>query len=216
MEMNTSKTIIGLVFLSIFLLGCSASSSNITHTKLINSLPDILIVDEFKLNIPVEEDLRFPPNVIKVAANFPPDTNLYSLDFSNTRNEYAYIVAQMPHSRADDTNLSAHFHWQTQNNNAGDVVWALDYSCASINEAFPSFVKGTVVDSSINDSTKHLMSNEIVIPATNLGISAICKIKIYRDTEDVRDTYIGDAMLLEFDIHYYLDKLGENRGDTNE
>ena len=165
----------------------------------------------FPLFEPVEEDLRYPANTIQIPGEFAPLRTPYSLDFRHNRNEYAYLVAQMPHGRAQDTDLYPHFHWQTSNNNLGSVVWAVDYTCASISQDFPAFQTIKVVANSTGNSNTHLMSPEMTIPATELGISAMCKIRIFRDTEDIRDTYIGEAKLLEFDIHYYAENLGSNR-----
>ena len=49
--MNINKTIIGIVIFSLFLLGCSASSSNITHTKLIDTQSNKVIELEKKINL---------------------------------------------------------------------------------------------------------------------------------------------------------------------
>jgi len=173
---------------------------------------DVTIADDFLLENTVEEDIRFPASVIKVAgaSNIPGwDSTNFGYDFSSSTMEQAFFTAQMPHARKAGTNIKPHFHWQTSNNNAGNVVWCIEYSWANIDGSFPSTTTQCVTDSSQRDSTKHLMTSEIIISGTGKTYSSQLKGRIYRDATNAADTYGSDALLLEFDIHYYLDKLGD-------
>ncbi len=211
----TKKIFLLLLLSVVFISGCYQEGAvppihqTFYDVDLGNITVKNLKTDSFELMIPVEVDLRFPVTLIKQGQTNPPEQTDFTLDFSHSRVENAYVVAQMSHIRAENTNITAHFHWQTANNNAGDVVWGIKYSCASIDSSFPDFQTKTVVSSSVENSTIHIMSDEILIEAEDLGVSGICKIELFRDTNDIRDTYVGDAKLIGFDIHYLVNKLGE-------
>jgi len=164
------------------------------------------------LDNPVEEDLRFPASVIKVtgASNIPGwDATNYGYDFDASTMEQAYFIAQFPHSRKSGTNVDTHFHWQTADANAGDVVWCIEYTWANINGQFGAVSYECNVDSATGDATQHLMTPQGEISGSGFGSSSIMKGRLFRNATDPRDTYANDALLLEFDIHYKVDKLGE-------
>lgn len=168
-------------------------------------------IDSLELLDPVYEDLRFPVSAIRLQGLNPPEQVSDGLLFKTNKLEYAYIIAQTPHNRKDNSNLNPHFHWQTTTNETGSVVWALDYSCASVNKEFLSYNTLKVVSESKENNNLHMMTNTLTLPGDGLLESAICKITLYRDINDIRDTYPSEAKLIEFDIHYLIDKLGGTR-----
>jgi len=192
-----------LLTLSLFLTGCS--------DEIIVLPRDFSSIDgEFKLNDPVEDDLRFPVSVIKVRGSKAPEISEYFLQFDDRTEEEAYLTMQLPHSRQANSTIQPHFHWQSEDNSAGNVVWCVSYSCANIYDDFPNFQTSCTISQSMEDVTTHLMSPMIEIN-NSLSSSAMCKMRIYRDATATADTYGQDANLMEFDVHVYKDKLGENR-----
>jgi hypothetical protein len=51
-----------------------------------------------------------------------------------------------------------------------------------------------------------LSSNSVGIPGTGRDLSSVLKIRLYRDD----NTYTGDCLVDDFDIHYEIDSLGSN------
>lgn len=173
--------------------------------------------DIFPLNEPVEEDLRFPASAIKTqgAVNVPNfevfRPNTYSYTFSQSIMQQAYVTAQIPHSRAENTKIEPHFHWSQVGVNNGNVVWCVEYTWANINEIFPTTETKCITDTADGTSYKHYMTEMIEINGNNKSLSSMLNMRIYRDVTNINDTLNEKAYLLEFDIHYYANKLGENR-----
>lgn len=91
------------------------------------------------------EDLRFPASAIRVGGASPATEQAYRggivLSFASNIKQYAYMVAQLPHSRIDDSDLLCHIHWTTpvagMGGAAENVKWDLTYSWADIFDTFP-------------------------------------------------------------------------------
>lgn len=161
----------------------------------------------------IEEDLRFPANVIGVgqgagtAADYDSFINgTVALYFDDSLDEEAYVAAQIPHTRSPGSDLELHFHWSPTTTGSGNVTWCVEYVQANINGTFPSSTT-TICVSDPADGVihKHQMSYEIVVNGSNITYSNMFLFRIYRDANSASDTYASDAALLEFDIHYFID-----------
>jgi len=201
-----AKTIIPLLIISLlFLSGCTQRD-------------DIFLVNKDSFKEYSEtikyEDLRFPVSAIQVqgAANLPKwavfINNTISLYFSPSTMNQAYITAQLPHARIINTTISPHFHWTYDEPKAfGDVVWCLEYTCADVGDIYPLTQIECVTDTA-GLPYEHHMTNMIHID-NNLSESAVCNIRIFRDTENPGDTLPVEVSLQEFDIHYMSYQYGE-------
>lgn len=163
----------------------------------------------FKITEPAKEDLRYPAKTIKLtgSSNLPQETE-YGFAFDPSSNEQVYMTSQLPHKRKENSSIYPHFHWTPSDNESGDVVWCIDYNWANINETFSEKDTKCVVDSTNSIENQHLMTKEIFINGTDKNSSAMLKSRLYRNATDSRDTYSSDAYMIEFDIHYFSDKLG--------
>lgn len=198
-----------LIFLCLGLLILTGCIEQVPPGPIVNSLEyqnDSMLI----LSQPVYDDLRFPASVVNTqgVSNIP-GRNVNGFFFDDNTLEQLYIIAQLPHSRKPDSNITAHFHWNTADNTAGDVVWCIEYSWANINDVFDSPKTYCIVDSSELNSNKHLMTSQLWLDGTNKTPSSIIRARLYRNATDVRDTYAADANLMEFDFHYMIDRLGE-------
>jgi len=152
-----------------------------------------------------EDDLRFPVTVLTQPASGRPDfdtTNIGLLFPQNNTAEVVYIVAQMPHDRAMDSDIEPHVHCRLSG--AGQPVMKIDYKWYNANEAtIPSSF--TTYTMNVNTATwsTGTISNMIYGSAPISGVgkteSSILIMKLYRDD----NVYTGDLLVDEFDIHYY-------------
>lgn len=177
-------------------------------------LNDTTIYGDFRLNNTVYDDLRFPANILKIqgASNIPEYTNfignIYELAFDDTTMEQVFLTMQLPHNRQPNSALMPHFHWSPSINNTGYITWCMEYVCSNVEEFFDTTTTTKCVNDTVNEEIyKHKMTPMIHIE-NNYTESAMCSIRLYRDTEN--DNLVGDAWLLEFDIHYVIDRLGED------
>jgi len=199
-----------IIILSLILLlaltSCTDNKTLIIPTY--NTPSNLVVKGNFTLATAVEDDLFFPTNVMRVAGAKQPEQDLYTLNFDDTTEEEVYITFQLPHARKIGSDMEPHFHWETEDNTAGNVVWCMEFSNANIGGNFSTFQTRCVISASTENNNIHIMSPEIYIPNVTLGASAMGKIRLYRDSTNISDTYGADAKLIQFDIHIKIDKLG--------
>jgi hypothetical protein len=90
------------------------------------------------------------------------------------------------------------------------VVWCIEYTQAKIGGIFGNTTQACTVDyfEATLENT-HFMTDPIITDGSDLGeASGMLSIRVFRNATDDRDTYPQEAYLLEYDIHYYVDKLG--------
>jgi len=186
-----------VLFLSLIFTGCQDKDFFIIQSSNMSNVT----------NVTYREDLRFPVTSIKVlgSSNLPKWNTLIggvlALEFSPTKMEQAYAIAQMPHARTSNSLLTPHFHWTyTPPKSFGDVVWCMEYSCANIDDVFPNTDSLCVVDAAINPLVHHI--TDMINITNTLNEGAICSIRIFRNASSPLDTLPVGALLLEYDIHY--------------
>jgi hypothetical protein len=161
-------------------------------------------------------DLVFPVNTLKTVGQADkPDfipANI-SLSFPEDTTEMVGIIVQMPHQWAPGTTIFPHVHWrQTENQN---VDWRIAYKWWNIGDLEPTGYSYCVISTRTQvyqAGTQHQLStNTNGISGLGKTLSSILMIKLYRKS----DNSTGEQQLLQFDIHYMINKLG-SRTETNE
>lgn len=174
-----------------------------------NCTLDNILIDNDSI---IYEDLRFASNVLRIqgASNTPEYVsfvgNTYELAFDPTTMEQAFLTAQFPHSRRSNSTIMPHFHWSGITDSVGYVTWCMEYVCSNVEDIFSTSTDTRCINDTFENPYQHHMTPMINIE-NNYTESAVCSIRVYRDA--TADTYSGDALLLEFDIHYSIGKLGE-------
>lgn len=163
----------------------------------------------------VWDDLRFPSISINPAGAPGPmsfDTTNIGFLAAPAATQMIAIVAQMPHAWKIDSNVVPHIHWMPTTTNTGSVLWRMEYKWTSIFETESgSWTTVDVLTAADGIAFKHQLSSFGPISGQGKGLSSILTIKISRIGGDVSDTYTGDALLKEFDIHYEMDSHGSTR-----
>jgi len=177
----------------------------------------------FTLYDTVWDDIRIVPSTFDFAGSADPTNVAVSIGGGTYRlyefaaNDECYITVQMPHGYKRGSTLRPHIHWTPGtrgNEEAGKTVaWKADISHAKLGAAFST--KATVNLTATNPvgavDGLHLIgpAADYVVPA-DFGESGMLLVRLYRDTGDTwAGTISGQLpLLLEFDIHYQLDKLG--------
>jgi hypothetical protein len=158
---------------------------------------------------PFYEDLRFPatPGLINPVTSKPDYdyTNIGYL-FDPASAEYIYLIAQMPHDWVAGSTIYPHFHWMPTSTNTGNVYWVMVYKWTNI-DATDASSNSNISAIAPADGTayKHQLTDLSTIAGTGKTSSSILSIILYRYANHVNDTYTGDALLKEFDIHYLKD-----------
>jgi hypothetical protein len=160
-------------------------------------------------NVSQEEDLRFPATLIRQGATTKPDfdtTDVVLLFPQNDATEIAYINAQMPHAWEAGTSIEPHIHYIQEA--SGQAVFKIDYRWFNIGDAVPStwttYTMDTDAITYVSGDLHQLVIGALPISGTGFTASSVLQIKLYRDD----NVYVGDAKVIEFDIHYKVNKFG--------
>lgn len=175
-------------------------------------LLDIIIQNLEILFNYVWEDLRFPATQLKVN----PATSKPVFDYTNIgylydadSTETLFLIAQIPHAWKEGSGIRPHIHWQPSSTNTGNVVWQLEYKWTNVNDTEASeWTALTVTTASSGVVGKHQVVSFAEIDGTDKKVSSILVLKLSRIGGNASDTYTGDALLREFDIHYLVDSKG--------
>lgn len=156
------------------------------------------------------DDFRVPLTQTKQGATAKPDfdyTNVGYLFPQNDPDEILYIIAQMPHTWKEGSDIGPHVHWrQTANQNA---VFKISYAWTNNGSpisAFSTYVMDQPEFSFSSGSLMQLSAGSALISGVGKTLSSMLMIKLYRED----NVYTGDALVYDFDIHYEKDSLGSN------
>lgn len=122
-----------------------------------------------------------------------------------------FFGQQLPHSYKEGTDIYPHIHWcpKTAGNGTTDVIrWGLEYIWANDEDVLPT---STIiyVDALVPTTAKqiHMDAFDKLI-GTGMKISSIIKVRLFRNSSHVNDTFTGGAYLFEFDAHHQIDTPG--------
>lgn len=170
------------------------------------------------------DDLRVPLNAVKLGGVADPSwaqwrdngsgsTGVFAYQFAKNAVNEVFLIAQLPHSYAEGTDLRPHLHWGTQSTKTtGDVVFGLEWTLAGKDEAFAT----TTVDEVTVSVTENIQYKEQIdgftdIPGTTSGgvkISDVIIARLYRKGNDAADTFDDPVFVFEFDIHFQSNSNG--------
>jgi hypothetical protein len=126
-----------------------------------------------------------------------------------------YFVVQLPHDWKEGTKIYPHIHWVPSEAGAsGPTVprWGLQYSWINLGETHSAYttVNGTTTTTSevLVMSRTYITALGSGIVATGKQISSMLICRIFRDGDNVEDTYAGRAGALEIDFHYEKNSMG--------
>ena len=185
------------------------------------------------------EDLRTPATAAHRGARTPTfavwlakATRGVWLDWFATapgNEEEVFFNIQMPHSWHVGSDVYPHVHWTPDINAVGAdqcVKWGLEFNWTNIGAvaALPEIIYTDATDDSTQTiQNEQLVANthyvsEFTLPANGFPpldgagktISSMFVCRLFRNTADASDDYLGSAGLMEFDLHYEVDGHGSD------
>lgn len=163
------------------------------------------------------DDLRFPAasiNPVGGVGAATVDTNSGVLLFSGVADNAAAGVAQMPHGWAKGTTIKPHMHLRFPTSAAANTRWLFEYDIANVNEDFTNALGTYTALATITVANPQNVNRHVIAPFGDLtmaGRRESCVI-LWRITRlaasDAADTDGNNCALLEFDIHYQIEKEG--------
>jgi hypothetical protein len=168
------------------------------------------------------DDLRSPgtgvtasgakkPSFLQFRGSGAGSTGAYAWLFPPSIERELFFTVQMPHAWVEGTEVQPHIHWSPNDNSAGTVVWALEYTFARVGEAFPLTTTTYAYAEATGEIYDHLIGGfEPDIDMTGKTLSSQIVGRLYRDSTAPEDDYGLGAWFHEMDIHFQLDGLGSN------
>lgn len=158
------------------------------------------------------DDLRFPA----ISINPPGPTGNPGWDETNigwlfdpAATEQLQIVAQMPHGWKLESDIYPHVHWRPTTTNTGNVLWRLLYKWTNDGDVDAgTFTQIDVLQAGAGVALTNQRIGWAAVSGTGKGLSSILIMTLQRVGGDGSDTYTGDALLTEFDIHYQINSIG--------
>lgn len=118
-----------------------------------------------------------------------------------------YVNWDLPFSYAVGTDLYAALHWSPGNSTAtGNVRWGLEFTAAAVGGVFGATQTFYVLGSADGTAYKHIQS--VSSPYSGAVINQRFFIRLFRDGNDVSDTFSSMAYLLGIDFYYQVNKFG--------
>jgi len=164
------------------------------------------------------DDLRFPAQGINPAGSAAPPTlsNVTGmLEFAGNADNVITGVAQLPHAWKKGSIIRPHIHLRFPTSNAGkNTRWKFEYDVASVNADFANAygtltTLSTITVANPANAKKHAIASFGDMATTGLKESACIMWKISRlAATDVADDDTSVCVLLEFDIHFQIEKTG--------
>lgn len=120
-----------------------------------------------------------------------------------------YVNWDLPFSYALGTDLYAALHWSPGNSTAtGNVRWGLEFTAAAVGEVFGATQTFYVLGAADGTAYKHIQSVSSPYPGAATNINQRFFIRLFRDGNDVSDTFSAMAYLLGIDFYYQVNKFG--------
>ena len=159
------------------------------------------------------DDLRFPATAVNppgLASDPDWDGTKGGWLFASNATELLYIIAQLPHSWAEGTEIRPHVHWEKTTSAGGTVYWNLNYQITAIGGPRSAAVDLGAYTSAQPSDTADIQQITPLGPIDMTGYSLSCMLimQLSRVHDNANDTYGADARLLEFDFHVQSDHAG--------
>jgi hypothetical protein len=116
--------------------------------------------------------------------------------FDAAASERLHFACHVPWGYGPGTELVPSVRWAPTTTNAGVAAWVLDYTLASLGDAFVAPSSAALPGTAGATALEHLSVLGAAIDGAGVRPGAIVQCSIYRNGGDGADTYPDDALLL--------------------
>jgi len=150
------------------------------------------------------------PTWTKVADDGAGSTGVYSYAFSPTVLNELWVTFHLNHDYAIGTAFFPHIHWLPDNTDTGTVRWGVEFAAApGHNQA----AFGNTVTIFIEESAPGIINQHMLAEVPNPGLivsgaepDMLILTRVYRDAGHANDTFTGNAIGLNLDAHFQVDR----------
>jgi hypothetical protein len=164
----------------------------------------------------VKKHVMIKPEEVKLGDPGPVEAvigNFSVLQFTGTSaTQSVYTSWHVPTDWQTGTDVNTRIYWAPVDTASGTVVWQLTYNAVAseANEIISaSGINVTISDATQNTQDELLESGNMTISGSGLALEDTIGMTIFRDPTHGSDNYTSSASLVEIEIEYTSDKLGE-------
>jgi hypothetical protein len=121
---------------------------------------------------------------------------------------------EIQHDYKEGTNLTPHLHWYPTTNDAGNVVWQLEYVVVRGGTVVGSSTTISVTQAAGGVAWTQKRADFTEIDGSSFKIGDQIHFRLFRDYTHLSDTYGEDAAAATFGFHYQVDSLGSRQITT--
>ncbi len=170
----------------------------------------------FASSASVKKHFTIRPEAVKLGSPGPAQAvigNFSVLQFTGvTTTQSVYTSFHIPTDWEVGTDINTRIYWAPVNTSSGTVVWQMTYDAVAseANEVISNAGTTTyIADDAQNVQDELLESGDMTISGTNLALEDTIGMTFFRDPTHGSDNYESPASLVEIEIEYTSDKLGE-------
>lgn len=163
------------------------------------------------------EDMHFdiarailgPSNSPSLVADAPGLALSFSDQGNPANEEEISFRPQMNHRWREGSTIYPHIHFNTSDANTGVIRIGFHHSWTNTDGTWPAAsTVYTNITIAAGSNVKHLTASFPAIDGSGKTISSMIKCRFFRNSSNAADTYTGNLILQELDIHYEVDSLG--------
>ena len=150
------------------------------------------------------------PTWTMVANDGAGSTGVYAYAFSPTFLNELWVTFHINHDYAIGTAFYPHIHWLPDNTNTGVVRWGIEFSAA---QGHNQAIFGNTVTIFIEQAAPGIVNRHMLAEIPDPGVTVpnsepdmLILARVYRDATHVNDTFTGNAIGLNLDAHFQVDR----------
>lgn len=156
-----------------------------------------------------------PPTFAQLSDDGAGSTGVFTYMFADNSEQQVFFSVLIPHGYKLGSDLHPHVHWSPQTADTGQVDWFLEYTISNYEGTFGNTTTITISDDGEGTINKHQIATPAApIDGSSTQLAAMLICRLYRDGGQGNDDFIGDAALLEFDLHFEQDTVGSREEYT--
>ena len=152
------------------------------------------------------------PDFAKIQDNGAGSTGIFAALFDKAAIEQVHFDREIPHDYKEGSDIFPHVHWMPTTTGTGVVVWGLEYAWANIGDPLPNttLIYGSQAGAGVALTVQIVGLGTGGISGTGKTRSSTIVGRLFRFASDAADTYNADAVGLDIDFHYEIDRIGED------
>lgn len=191
-------------------------SNNTIRTLTVQDTDGVIaLVGDISNALQVKKHIEIKPETVKLGAPGPTEAvigNFPVLQFTTAEIESIYTSFHIPIDWHIGTNINIQIYWAPVDGNAGTVVWQMNWDAVAVeaNEVISNIgTSAFILDDTQLLQDELLESGSMTISGADLASEDTIGITIFRDPDHPLDDYESSASLVQIEVEYTSDKLGE-------